>query len=183
MDGRQQVAFLSYLYVPQIFVFVQALEFFVQLFEAPDTIYLVAFVSGNFLKLLHINISWFVGQSASHNNSCLNKEFSLNKNHLISGKLRLILYKYYNGHVTSFTKPDTRSKFWIILWDMLEFEAGTCTAVPSLCIWAFLIKNAFDLYVPKLIFWYTWLKEVLCLRSAKLYWLFNVSVLWRYALG
>jgi hypothetical protein len=73
------VAFLSYRYVLQIFVFVHAIEFIVQLLETPDTIYMVVFVRGNILKLLRINILWFLGHSASYNTAWLNKHFSLNE--------------------------------------------------------------------------------------------------------
>jgi len=69
IHGTEKLVFLSYRYAPQFFVSLHVLEFFVQLFKTPDTIYLVAFVRGNFLKLVRINISWFVDQSASYNNS------------------------------------------------------------------------------------------------------------------
>ena len=76
MLGNEKLAFLSYRYVPPIF---HQFRIFVHLFKTPHTIHLVVFVLGNFLKLLLINISLFVGQSASYSNSWLNKEFSLNK--------------------------------------------------------------------------------------------------------
>jgi hypothetical protein len=52
MHCRQLLAFLSYRYVPQIFVFVKFLENVCANFETPNATILVEFVRGNFLKFL-----------------------------------------------------------------------------------------------------------------------------------
>jgi len=57
MHGRQQLAFLFYRYVPKIFVFVHAIESFVQHFLLPDSLYMMAFVCNMLLKRFQINSS------------------------------------------------------------------------------------------------------------------------------
>jgi hypothetical protein len=60
-------------------VFEHVLESLVQLFELPDAIYLVTYVSGMLLERFQINNSCFVRLCASNITAWFNKQFSLNK--------------------------------------------------------------------------------------------------------
>jgi len=57
MHGRHQLAFLFYRYVPQILVFVHAIQSSVQHFHLPDKQYMMAFIRNMLLKRFQINSS------------------------------------------------------------------------------------------------------------------------------